>query len=436
MAADFEVQRVNTAIAPRIPTTVPGYANIVWRARLLIVALAVVAAAVGFATASIMTKVYSARATVLPPRDNSPPGASFSAISLLGSLALGSGGTMAVPGLPPMSSSIASNQDVFLAVLRSRSMRDDVLNAFKETWGPHVESLIVSVDANVSLRPLISLVVEATDPKLAADLANLYFGRMDAMMEKFSHQSLERQQRRFAAQLEQAAQEVQRAEQSLLTFQSQNRVVPSVAGGGANAAGGGQAASAVDAGRSVNLRSAIMGLELQRELLRMKYTEEHPQMREINKQIAEMKKQYAQNLFGSAMELPPVGSGARGSKHEFFVPVEKSTEIQFEFQKLVRNLQIQEGFLTAAIHGLQQIKYGGGTSYPRVEILDPAVPPKDSIRPRIGMITLAATVAGLVLGGLLSFVLEYFRLLKASQRSRRQARGLVVGGDAAKPVSP
>src|SRR5437773_506554 len=82
------------------PLTLFDYAKIVWRARLLIVALAALAAVVGFATASRMTKVYSAKATVLPPRDSASQGPGFAAMSILGSLtgAQGGGGSSDLMG--------------------------------------------------------------------------------------------------------------------------------------------------------------------------------------------------------------------------------------------------------------------------------------------------------------------------------------------------
>src|SRR5438876_9097088 len=123
------------------PLTLIDYAKIVWRARLLIVALAAVAAVVAFSVASRMPKIYYAKATVLPPTDAAASqGAGVAAMSLLGSLtgAQGGGGSLTLPGLPMLGSSMATSADIFLAVLKSRSMREDVMSDFKKMRGPDV----------------------------------------------------------------------------------------------------------------------------------------------------------------------------------------------------------------------------------------------------------------------------------------------------------
>ena len=191
----------------------------------------------------------------------------------------------------------------------------------------------------------------------------------------------------YRAQLERAAREVDQAEEALVKFQQQNRMIPQL-----------DANTKATAESGANLRGQIMSLELQRELFRMRYTEQHPQMREIEKQIAELKKQYSQNLYGQAMDLPPEGPNGKRRK-EYFVSMDRMTPTQFAYLKLFRNLKIQEAFYTGALQGLENMRYATEAGRPQgIEMLDPAVVPTTPISPNLRLIIFAAAVGTLVLG--------------------------------------
>lgn len=391
--------------------TILDYLRVIWRAWWWILALTALAAVVAFGYGRSQPKVYAAKATILPPRESGSQSFSMS----LGALFLGGagggrdGGGLNVPGISLGMPSLSTNQDIFVALLKSRTMREEVVAEFSRTWGAPVGSMVLSVQPDTKDKGVVGLVVEAMDPNLAADVANYYFAHLDRMLERYSEQASGRQEKSYAAQLERAASEVETAERALLKFQSENRVPPLDAA----------ARGAVESGGS--LRGFIMGLEMQREIMRMRFTDQHPQMREMEKQIAELKRQYSKNLFGEAMDLPPESPTARGGRKEFFVAAAKMTPVQFAFLKLYRNLKIQEAFYTAALQGLQQIKYADGFSHVRVEVLDPALPPSGPSRPNVLSIVQRAAVGALIVGILLAFVLEYLRGVREQERQRRRS---------------
>ena len=388
------------------------YARVIWRAGWWIVALTVLTAAVAFAIARAQPKFYVARATILPPKESLPQALSMS----LGGMFMGGGGRegsggmgglMLPGGISLGMPATTTNVDVFLALLKSRTMREEVVAEFTKTWGPSVGSLIGPIEPDTRQK-IIALTVEARDPKLAADLANGYFAHLERRLDSYAELATRRQESFYAAQLDRAAKEVHTAEDELMKFQGEHRFIPMDPAMKAGAESGG------------TMRGNIMALELQREVLRMRVTEQHPQLLELNKQIAELKRQYSKNLFGGAMELPPETPGARGPRREYFVPTDRITPVQLAFLKLYRNLKIQEAFYTAALQGLEQIKYGDGVSATRVEILDPALPPTKPARPNVFYIVLVAAVSALVVGVLLAFVLEYLARVRAQERLARE----------------
>jgi tyrosine-protein kinase Etk/Wzc len=388
--------------------TVLDYVRVLWRGRWWILAAVVVAVGMAAWVAHSQPRIYRATATILAPREAPPQR------GMLGAL-LGAGGRegtgISFPGISLPGATMTGNVDLFAALLGSRSLREEVLAEFTETWGPAVGSRLVSVQPNTRDKAVIGLTVEATDPKLAAALANAYFEHLDRWLQRNAEHQSKRQEALYLAQLQRAAEEVEAAEAELLKFQTEHRML----------AAPGEAATKGKAEAAGDLRGAIMGLELQRELMRMRYTEQHPQMRELEKQIVELKRQYSRNLFGGAMELPPEGPGATGPRREFFVSAERMTPVQFAYLKLLRNLKVQEAFYTGALQGLHELRYVEGERPQGIEPLDPALPPGSPSRPNVPALILMAAAAGLVVAVTGLLVREWAVGALAESISRRTA---------------
>ena len=406
--------------------TFVDYARVAWRARLWIIGMVALATVIAGVVGNLQPKVYSATSTILAPRDAQSPTMGSALGMLLGGGGGGSkdGGGVNFPGVQVSVPGIVNNLDVFNTLLMSRSMREDVLAVFEKTWGPQTAQMFLSVGTSYNKeRTALSVIVQATHPQLAADLANAYFDFLDKRLQRAAESQARRQEVFYKAQLERAAKEVDLAEEELLKFQHQNRMVAGVdptAKAGAETGG--------------TLRGAIMALEMQREVMRMRYTDQHPQMREIEKQIAELKKQYSKNLFGQAMDLPPESPNAKGPRKEFFVSMERMTPTQFAYLKLFRNLKIQEAFYTGALQGLENMRYATESVKPQgIEMLDPALVPSSHIKPNVKFIMLAAGVLALVAGIMGALVREYVVLTWLAQSAVANARKPQRNGAARRP---
>lgn len=398
--------------------TILDYWRVVRRAKWLILVAALVSAVVAFAVANLQPRVYRAVATMLPGRQGGTQSLSMALGGLMGG---GEGGASGLPALGLAMSGAVTSQDIFLAILKSRTLKEAAFADLEKTWGADLRSKIVGISPGTSSqeKAVISLTVDALDPGLAAAAANLYFQRLEIKLDQFQDQGVRRQEAFYSLQMERAGKELQKAEEEVLRFQAQHRFLGSDGtqqkGGSAEVVGG--------------LRSTIMQLEMQREIMRMQLTEQHPDMRRMDKQIEELKKQYSQNLFGTAMDLPAIGAtgGARGLRtKEFFVPTAKMTDVQFAFLKVFRNLQIQQAYYTAALQGLAQSKYGEGGNFPRGELLDPAVPNASPVAPRVLYIVAAAAAGGLALGIVLAFLREYLLRVRQEEASRQITRAAAV----------
>jgi uncharacterized protein involved in exopolysaccharide biosynthesis len=385
--------------------SIVDYARVIWRARYVIAGMVATACIIAVIVGSFQPRLYAATSTILAPRDNKSGGMSGALSSLLGT-ASRDGGGISFPGFQVAMPGLASDLDIFTTLLMSRTMREEVMAEFAKQRGPEAVAKIRQVGTSSTKdKTTLSVIVQATDAQLAADVANAYFEFLDRRLQRAAETQGKRQEVFYRAQLERAAREVDQAEEALVKFQQQNRLVPQIdPNAKANAESG------------ANLRGQIMSLELQRELFRMRYTEQHPQMREVEKQISELKKQYSQNLFGQAMDLPPDSPGGKRRK-EYFVSTERMTPTQFAYLKLFRNLKIQEAFYTGALQGLENMRYATEAGRPQgIEMLDPAVVPTTPISPNLRLIIFAAAVGTLVVGVVGALVRETLVQMHTARR--------------------
>ena len=405
--------------------TIIDCCKVAWRARLIILVITVVAVATAALVLRFQPKVFTAGATILTPKEPSSQSRALGSLGTLmgGSSGRGGDGGISLPSLLASGPSLSTNQDMVAAILRSRSSRVEVVGELARKYGAGVGSQILNVEVSLRDKGIIAVAVESTDAVLSAEAANLYFEVLDRFLERLTERANRRQEKFYADQLQRAAKEVAAAEEAILKFQAENRVTPL------------ETTTRVAVDTSADLRGTIMALELQREVLRMRITDQHPQMRELEKQIAELKKQYAKNLFGAPMDLPG-GAPGQGRK-EFFVSTEKKAPVDFAHLKLYRNLKIQEAFYTGALQSLENLRYSGDLRQLLVEPLDPAVPSTSPTRPRVLQTLLMAGVGGVLLSLLAVGAIEYIRQLRRQNRTapsrpaRHERRPDVLG-----PLAP
>lgn len=387
------------------------YWRLAWRARFIILGTTLSALLIAVVVMYFQAKVYVAQASILAPKESAPQSGIGALTALLG----GGGGRDGGSGLTAFlggGPTLSTNQDMFVAVLKSRTSRKEVIAELTKKYGADAAEKIVNVDVSFRDKGVIAVSVESKNPVLAADAANLYFDVLDKTLDRLAQQATRRLEERYAEQLQRSAKEVAEAEAAVLKFQAENRVAPIAASG--RTGPDSTAAAPVPLDPNASLRGTIMSLELQREVFRMRMTDEHPQMRELDKQIAELKKQYSKNLFGAPMELPGDAPGQR--RKEFFVSTEKLTPVQFAYLKLYRTLKIQEAFYTGALQGLEQLRYNEGVNRVRVDPLDPAMPSDVPVRPRVLLTLLVAAAAGLMIPILVIDAMDYFRRLRTEER--------------------
>ena len=159
------------------------YGGMIRRRWALVVACFLVGCLAAAIYSLFLPKEYDATAALLPPQDGGANRA------LLGNLAgLPGAGALAGGFLPGMT----STKDIFLGILKSRTMQDDVIKKFdlvkvyelersKAPLSGARSTLQAMTNIRASREGVISVTVSAYDAKMAADMANFYIENLDRL---------------------------------------------------------------------------------------------------------------------------------------------------------------------------------------------------------------------------------------------------------------
>lgn len=179
--------------------------------------------AAAFYSYFVMPKIYESNATILAPRESGGGGAGFAA-----ALAASGAGQL-LGGLVPGG---GTNRDVFVAILKSRTMAQELVDRFnlkeydeaKYTQGA-IKALEGTTDIKLSKEGAISVTVEDKDPKVAADIANGYVTTLDRLFAKLGTTEASRQRAFIADRLDKTEKALRQAEEGLRRFQENNKAI-------------------------------------------------------------------------------------------------------------------------------------------------------------------------------------------------------------------
>jgi tyrosine-protein kinase Etk/Wzc len=137
----------------------------------------------------------------------------------------------------------------------------------------------------------------------------------------------------------------------------------------------------------VKLKTEITKLQQQRDELRQKFTESHPSIVSVDKQIARLQGQM--NTHDQKIEALP--------------------ETQQVILKLARDVQVNTELYTTLLNNSQTLRVAKAGAVPDVRIIDYAVLPTLPIKPKKALIIAFSLILGLILGIALTFIRKALR---------------------------
>ncbi len=367
------------------------YWRVIWKRRWLLGGLFAASVLTAMVVSLLMPKIYESTATLLPSLD-SKEGGGLGALLSAGGAAQGLG--ISLPGTP------ATPTDIFVAMLKSRIMADEVIKRFnlmdlyeKKTMQETRKALEGDTRITVAKEKVIKITVEAKSPPLAADIANFYVSNLDRLNRTLNVSKAGQNRAFIERRLTETQVNLVKAEEALKNFQTHNKTVAVEA----------QSKAMIEA--AAMIQAQIAAQEVQIQVMSSYLSPDNPEFTRVRSGIEELKKQ---------LYLLESGRGGKGMLpgdrlHPAMVTV---PGLALDYGRLMREVKVQETLYSLLTSQNEQAKIAEARDTPTVQVLDPAIPAEKKSKPSIRLNMLIAGVLALFLGIFLAFFLEYLERMK------------------------
>ncbi len=365
------------------------YWDVLVARRMLIGSLCFAGIAASLAISLLLPNIFESTASVLPQLESKEGGM---LAALLTSPAAGGMAQNLGLGLPSMPT---TPTDVFVSILKSRVMADDVIAKFslmdryrEKTMVETRKELEDHLRITVTKEKVIKVAVEDTDPQIAADMANFYVANLDQVNRTVTVSKAGQNRAFIERRLAETVESMARAEEALRDFQAKNKTVAVEA----------QAKVMIEA--AAILQGQITAQEVQLQVMGSYLSPDNPDLARIRSNVEELKKQLT--IMGSGKDGKGMVLGDRLHPAMTSVP-----DLALQFGRLFRQVKVQETLFTLLTSQHEQAKIAEARDTPTVQVLDPAVPADKRSRPRLLLNLAVAGMLSLVVGVFAAFFLDY-----------------------------
>lgn len=360
-------------MSDNIPLESPGREKLkahlaaVMRHKVLCAAVLTLGTLAGVGYALTLSKIYVATTIVMPPR----PSSGMSLMSQLGSLAnisgIGGAGAANAP------------DEVYLAIIRSRSMQDhlvkrhDLVSRYevKDVWDARKQLTVNTKAFSDKKSGLVTVSVEDVDPAFAAKVANDYIEQLRVKTASLALTEAQSKRMYVERQIASVKGALAKAEERFAALKSQHGLSLAEL----------QAESGIRA--SLELRNAIAEREIQLSVVSSYATSRNPEASRLSSELAALRAQLAKVEGASQSSESVSGEGAL-------------TLTAF------REMKVLSVTLNALLKQLEIAKMDEARESPFIQVIDEAQAPEKPSKPNRLGIVLVAFCLSLVLGGVLA----------------------------------
>jgi uncharacterized protein involved in exopolysaccharide biosynthesis len=351
------------------------------------------AVGVGLVTATLIAfllpKRYTSMTQLMPPDQGTGTGMALLA-ALTGKAGGSGGGGDSLGALGSDLLGFKTTGDLFIGILRSRTMEDDLIGKFdlRKIYGvgPWEDARkILEQQTEVSAERksgIITIAVTDKSPQRAAGMAREYVAELNHIVTNLSDSSAHRERLFLEGRLDQVQQSLESAEKDFSQFASRNTAIDIQEQGKAMI----QAGAALE-GQLVGAQTVLQGL-------RQVYTDNNVRVRQAQARVDELRRQLEQ-IGGSAED----GAGTSGSDLGALYPsIRKLPLLGVSYADLYRRMKIQEAVYETLTREYELAKVEEVKETPSVQVLDPADVPERKSSPHRLIIMLVGTVLSFALG--------------------------------------
>jgi tyrosine-protein kinase Etk/Wzc len=339
--------------------SLPELTRIVSRRKRVILRNVIVAAAVSVPLVLLLPVKYKAESVILTPQPGQPSLASMAQLS--------GTGAAAVPGLSLLSGFALRNPaDLYMGMLKSRTIADALIEQFrlKDVYGTQYlvnarKRLARNTTIDSGKDTLIHVVVEDSDPRRAAAIANAYMEELSKQNSRLAMTEASQRRLFYETQLSREKDALADAEIGLRnTQQTTGLILP-----------GGQAEALIRSG--AQLRAEILSRQAEVEAMRTYATDDNPRYQIVRRELSVLQGELAKIERG----------GKDGSSLE--LPTGQLPEATLKYMRKLRDVKYHETLYEILSKQYEAARLDEAKSAPLVQVVDRAVvPEKRSWPPR------------------------------------------------------
>ncbi|HUK42988.1 MAG TPA: Wzz/FepE/Etk N-terminal domain-containing protein [Candidatus Bathyarchaeia archaeon] len=358
-----------------------------------IVALTLGAAILAAIVSLLLPKTYTATTTILPPQENQS-----AATALVGQIGVLSGLSGADLGLKNPS-------DLFVALLKSRSVQDGIVNQYdlrRVYWVKRYEDARKKLDSRSNISAgdegLISISVSDREPGRAAELANAYVDQLRSLNQNLAVSEAGQRRLFYEQKLTDEREDLARAELALKQAQEKTGLIQPDA----------QGRAIIDAVASTRAQVGIKEVQLQ--AMRTYATPNNPDLKRAEQELAGLRGQLAQ------LER---STGALGNGN-LEIPTRRLPEVELDYIRRARDLKYHEALYDFLSKQLEAARIDEAKEAVVVQVVDRAVAPEKKSGPQRTLIVLVTLAVAFLLACFWALLAEAFRRRQSDPQERER----------------
>lgn len=377
------------------------YWLVIFKHRRILALNTVVVTVIAIIVSLVLIQKYNATATILPPTSDQTTMLGMFTTGMPSGIANLSRLTSGLPGL-------YSPSDLFAALMKSSRIKGTIIRKhslkkeFKVKTNIDASRALDEItDIEVSPEGIISVSVTYKNKHLAVAIANSYIEELDTFNKEVAMTTGKKYRIFVEERLAETKDSLTRAEESLRNFQENNLTVA-------------LEEEMVSVIKTVaELKSRIILLEVKRGALATSAQFDNPYLKEIDKELAQLKSQLSKIEFGEE------GKSKKEFGAGFSVPLSQLPDVYLEYLRLFRDVKIQEAIFELLTQQYEQARIMESKDTPTVQFLDRASPPEKRSFPKRTVIVVFAFVLSLVFNVFLAFVIEYVHDVRNNPKSHK-----------------
>jgi capsule polysaccharide export protein KpsE/RkpR len=355
--------------------------RLLWLKRRLLFRSAIVGLVGAILMAFLLPKRYTSTVQLMPPDSQSN-----NAIAFISGL---TGQSSTLSALAGDMLGLKSTGDLFVGVLRSRTVQDRIVERFglkKEYRTRFVDRARKRLEQDTDITSdrksgIIKVSVTDSTPKRAAEIAGAYIDELDLLMVQLNTSSAHRERIFLQDRLSAVKQELESAERDFGQFASKNATIDITA----------QGRAMVEA--TATLEGQLIAAESELQGLRQIYTDENVRVRSTQARISELQAQL-QKLGGKPGEISPQNSDASAADPPGYPTFRQLPLLGIPYADKYRQFRVEEAAYEALTKEYELAKVEEAKEIPSVKVLDvPEVPEHRSSPPRLLIIFLGPFLA-------------------------------------------